>query len=165
MPKLPPKRAHEDGGVADMQLAFDAVADDTLLPPEPDAKDAAKKKPKAKAKNRKERKGFQWCPGCDQSKPADSFSLNQRFDMECKRLLDRIYHQCKAQGELDWFNQQRAQDNLVKKVLDHYRSLQAKTGEGQKTSKFMVAIYKARSSERTDHRHLEADAGRQEVRA
>ena len=125
-----------------MQLAFDAVADDTLLPPEPDAKDAGKKKPKAKAKNRKERKGFQWCPGCDQSKPADSFSLNQRFDMECKRLLDRIYHQCKAQGELDWFNQQRAQDNLVKKVLDHYRSLQAKTGEGQKTSKFMVAIYK-----------------------
>jgi len=55
MPKLPPKRAHEDGGVADMQLAFDAVADDTLLPPEPDAKDAGKKRRKRRPKT--ERKG------------------------------------------------------------------------------------------------------------
>ena len=132
--------AHVDGGGAEVQLALDAYGDDVLTPPEPIA---TKGKPKSKPKVRKEKKGFVWCPGCNELRPADAFSLNQRFDMECKRLLDRIYNQCKTQGELEWFNQQRARDDLVKKVLDHYRSLQINTGEGKaQHKKFVVAVYK-----------------------
>ena len=140
---MPPK-AHEDGGAFEVKLALDAFIDDSIAAPAMDTKPAGKNvRPKQKSKSRKERKGFQWCPGCDEQKPADSFALNQRFDMECKRLLDRIYNQCKTQGETEWFNQQRSQDDCVKKVLDHYRSLQAKVGENSGSkAKFSAASYK-----------------------
>lgn len=92
-------------------------------------------------KKRKEKKGNLWCPGCAAHCPAVCFEMNQRFEVKCKRLLDRVYNQARTQGGLDWFKQQKQSDEKVEKMLDHYRNILCST-EDPKLQKFSVAQYK-----------------------
>jgi hypothetical protein len=53
-------------------------------PVEPPPEEVPATKPRG-GKSRKQRKGFITCPGCDESHPAASFEMNQRFEVECKK--------------------------------------------------------------------------------
>ena len=71
--RMPPNNA-VDADIEAMQLQLDACNDDDVDDNLPKLQRAGKGKAaaKQKAKSRKPRVGFQWCPGCDQQKPADA---------------------------------------------------------------------------------------------
>jgi hypothetical protein len=115
----------------------DVELDAQSLPPPSEVVPAAARKV---GKRRKERKGFITCPGCDEAHPASCFEMNQRFEVNCKKKLDRIYVQAKAQGETKWFSEQKKDDKKVKQMLKHYSGIVAST-EDVKKQKFVVATY------------------------
>ena len=120
----------------DIEAGADA-AKDADVPKPSDPKDP--KDPKG-GKRRKERKGTIFCPGCDEYKAAELFDFGNAVDKECKKRLDRIYHQCKTQGKLEWFKQQRATPKGTKKMLDFYRHVEDSCGI-KKAVKFCVAQF------------------------
>lgn len=79
------------------------------------------------------------CPGCDEEKPIEEFNLTQKVDRQCKKYLDRIYHQCKVQGKVEWFTSQRSTEKGTKAMLDYYRKLLSACTLS--TPKFTVAQY------------------------
>jgi len=111
--------------------------EENVLVPAPPAPHPTKR---GDCRKRKDRKGFLWCPGCKKSHPASSFSLNQRVEMECKRLLDRVYNQAQTQGETKWLSEQKTSDEKLFRMLDHYRNILVST-EDPKQQKFSVAHY------------------------
>eukprot|EP00971_Amphidinium_carterae_P282027 5598393-Amphidinium_carterae.1 len=79
--------------------------------------------PKAKSKaqtKRKAGKGEIHCQGCRAFKKPECFSISHAVCAECKLYLDRIYGQCKRQGDLEWFCHQRRDPKKVRKILEHY---------------------------------------------
>ena len=137
MPIEPPqKKGKVDTTVPNMilQLAADTASEAAMAVPAPPDKQAAK------AKKRKERKGFMLCQGCDQSKPVELFALDQKVDRQCKLYLDRIYQQCKVQGKTQWFSTQRRTPAGTKGMLDYYRTIMTACGV-EVTPKFSHAHY------------------------
>ena len=96
------------------------------------------------AKKRKERKGHLLCPGCDTLKPIEEFDLSHRVDRECRRYLDRISHQCRTQGKIAWFKEQRSTDKGTKSMLDFYRKVLAACN-AEKGTRFSIAQYQEQS--------------------
>ena len=66
--------------------------------------------------------------------------MNQRFEMDCKGKLDRIYHQARTQGQTKWFSEQKKDDKKFMQMLKHFRGICASTDEPKK-QKFVVAVY------------------------
>lgn len=89
----------------DIKLEQDVASVDA--PPPPPAQEIGRGKSSKGAsggsggggKKRKGRKGLLVCIGCGEQKPVSEFSLRQVVDVECKRFLDRIYHQARVQGQ------------------------------------------------------------------
>ena len=88
-------------------------------------------------------KGEIHCFACGQSKKAEMFSLNQVHCEDCKRLLDRLSNQCRAQGESQWFADQKRDPKRLRAMLDRYRELvKSATNQGKTTARFSVGDYK-----------------------
>ena len=68
-------------------------------------------------------KKFKICRACGGKKPEADFAVNQNIDFDCKRGLDNIYRQAKAQGPeaLKWFAETRADPVRCKKMLESYK--------------------------------------------
>ncbi|CAE7040338.1 unnamed protein product [Symbiodinium sp. CCMP2592] len=95
-----------------------APEDDTSKKPKP----APKKSSQPSRHKAGNSKGTRVCAACGQKKPESEFALNQRVDMSCKRFLDNIYKQAKAQGPqaLEWFAETKADPAKCKKMIESY---------------------------------------------
>jgi hypothetical protein len=91
-------------------------------------------------KKRKERKGHMTCVGCLSSKLVTDFDLSQKVCKECKRHLDRIAGQCKRQGQMDWFSDQRRDPKKLVAMLSFYKKIMDACSSHEKP-KFNIACY------------------------
>ncbi len=67
-------------------------------------------------------KGYKVCEGCQQVKPETSFSMNQRFDEDCKKYLDNIHKQARSAGDqaLQKLAEIRSTPKKLKVMLESY---------------------------------------------
>ncbi|CAE7445809.1 CCB1, partial [Symbiodinium necroappetens] len=97
-----------------------AVAENIAEDGAPDPKKKAK--PTTARHKAGNSKGTRVCAACGQKKPESEFALNQKVDMTCKRFLDNIYKQAKAQGPaaLEWFAETKADPAKCRKMVESY---------------------------------------------
>ena len=113
---------------------------DAVMDPGSDAQPAgdilaSKSKPAAKAKGKSSKplagrrksgnsKNLRICKACQCKKPESEFALNQAVDMECKRFLDNIGKQARAQGPdaIRFFQESKADPAKCKKMLESYKA-------------------------------------------
>jgi len=120
-----------------LKLVADAVDDEDLFgAPAPAAASDIAKGPN----KRKERKGHMTCIGCLTSKLVTDFDLSQKVCKECKRHLDRISGQCKRQGKLEWFAEQRRDPKKLVSMLAFYKKIADACASTDKP-KFSIAVY------------------------
>ena len=65
-----------------------------------------------------------------------------RYCMECKRLLDRLYHQARNQGQQSWWHSTRSDEKATRDMLNHYRTLINDNPSSNKKVRFSVAEFK-----------------------
>ncbi|OLQ13846.1 hypothetical protein AK812_SmicGene2046 [Symbiodinium microadriaticum] len=97
-----------------------AVAENIAEDGAPDPKKKAK--PTTARHKAGNSKGARVCAACGQKTPESEFALNQKVDMTCKRFLDNIYKQAKAQGPaaLEWFAETKADPAKCRKMVESY---------------------------------------------
>ena len=95
-----------------------AAEDNTPKKPKPQPKKASQAG-RHKAGNSK---ATRMCAACGQKRPASEFALNQKVDMSCKRFLDNIYKQAKAQGPqaLEWLAETKADPAKCRQMIESY---------------------------------------------
>ena len=64
-----------------------------------------------------------------------------RYCIDCKRLLDRIYHQARTQDQLGWWYKSRSDEKSTREMLSHYRMLINENPKASKRTKFSVAEF------------------------
>ena len=132
------------GDGSNLSLFGDMDGDDAKSATEPSADPPvpALKKRKTTTKS-VHKKGTMYCIGCDEYLPVSEFGPGgHNFHSACKAHLDRIYNQCKRQGQVQWFYIQKHDPKKCRAMLDHYIHLtQEAGGEGKKKISFNVAQF------------------------
>jgi hypothetical protein len=98
------------------------------------------------------------CRGCWKMFPADIFPCGSEFCWSDKRALDNIYKAAKNQCQLDWWNQNRFDDNKRTILLDSYREKHPEVGCATCWSSFDVARLLSRGTGDAAQSHAAPDA-------
>ena len=69
---------------------------------------------------------MRWCRGCKKQRPANLFTYgSNNLDSECTYTLQSIWRQAKSQGEIQWFNESRDNDDQCALMISHYKQHRA----------------------------------------
>ena len=91
--------------------------------------------PEEEERARKVRKGFKYCRGHGIAHPLGEFSATSGNNcIVVKKVMDCVFKQAKAQGELEWYNNMRLSDRKMRQTVDYFTT-QVTSGKGCKTFK------------------------------
>ena len=89
---------------------------------------------------RKVRKGFKYCRGHGIAHPLAEFSATSGNNcIPVKKIMDSVWKQASAQGELEWYKLMRLSDRKMKQVVEYF-NLQETSKRGGKT--FLVCSFR-----------------------
>jgi len=83
-------------------------------------------KGRCKAATKAKAKGRRQCQACFVLFPTETFPMNSKYDVDCKRALNVIYNAAVRQESTDWYYEQTSNPKAMKKLMTNYFAIHPK---------------------------------------